>query len=83
MTGGSLSEEVSVQGGLYPGGSLSRGGVSVPGGLYPGGFLSGGVFIRETPRTVMSGRYASYRNAFLLTNSCETSMFFFHNKRQH
>ena len=36
------------QGGLCPGGSLSRG-VSVQGGLCPGGSLSWGVSLRETP----------------------------------
>ena len=79
--GGSLYKGVSVwgisvQGGLCPGGSLSRGG-SVQGGLCPGGALSRGVSVqgvslsrgvsvRETPRTVTSGWYASYWNAFLL-----------------
>ena len=56
--GGSLSG-VFVWVGLGPGGSL--------GGLCPGGSLSGaGLLGRETPRTVSSGRYASYWNAFLL-----------------
>ena len=31
-----------------------------------GGTLSRGVSVRETPRTVKSGRYAPYWNAFLL-----------------
>ena len=59
-------EGVYVQwGGLCPvGGSLSRGvsvqGVSVQEGLCPGGLCQG------DPRTVKSGRYASYWNAFLL-----------------
>ena len=55
----SLSRGVSVrEGGLCPGGSLSRGTsvweVSVR-----------EVSVRETPHTVTSGRYASYWNAFL------------------
>ena len=61
-------------GGLCPWGSLSRG-VSVQEGLCLVGSLSrvGGVSVRETPlnrnllRTVTSGRYASYWNAFLFT----------------
>ena len=70
--------EVSVQGGLCLGGSLSREvsfqgvsvlGVSVQGGLCPGGSMSRGVSVwREVsvrPHTVTSGRYASYWNAFL------------------
>ena len=72
---GSLSG-VSVQGDLCLGrGSLSGGlclGVSVQGGLSrgvcPGESLSGegrGVSVRETPRMVTNGRYASYWNAFL------------------
>ena len=65
--GVSLSGGVSVQGGLcrggvsVHGGSLSRGSLSV-------GPLSGGISVRETPRTVTCGRYASYWNAFLFTN---------------
>ena len=63
--GGSLSREgglcpgrgVSVQGGSLSGGSLSR-----EGGLYPGG---GGLCQGDPSRTVKSGRYASYWNAFL------------------
>ena len=56
---GSLSRAgVSVQGGLCPGGSLSRE-ISVQGGICPGGSLSG------SPRTLTSGRYASYSSAFL------------------
>ena len=56
--GGSLSRE------SLSGGSLSMGvRVSVHGGegLCPGGSLLG-----DPPRTVTSGRYASYWNAFLL-----------------
>ena len=65
--GGSLS-----QGGLCLGGSLS-GGVSVWGGLCLGGSISGGISVQGglchgDPRTVTSGRYASYWNAFLLIN---------------
>ena len=51
-------------GGLCPGGSLSR--ESLYRGLCPEGLCPGGVFVMETPRMVMSGRYASYWNAFLL-----------------
>ena len=40
---------------------LFTGAVSVQGG----GSLSGGVSVRETPRMVMCGQYASYWNAFL------------------
>ena len=58
LSGGSLSRGVSVQGGLCPGGfcpgGLCPGVVSVQGGLYQG-----------DPRTIMSGQYASYWNAFL------------------
>ena len=69
---------VSVQGvsvkGVSVQGSLSRGSLSR--GLCPGGYLSrevsvwgisvqGGFRRQRPPRTVMSGRYASYRNAFL------------------
>ena len=53
-----VHREVSVQGGLCLGGSLSRG--SLSGGLCPGGSQSG-----RPPRTVTSGRYVSYWNAFL------------------
>ena len=54
-SGGSLS-----RGGLYAGGSVCRG---VSG---QGRSLSGGSLVMETPpRTVTSGRYASYWNAFL------------------
>ena len=56
--GGSLSGR-----GLSPGGSLSR---AVQGRSLSGGSLSGGVSVRETPRTVTSGQYASYWNAFFL-----------------
>ena len=62
--GGSLS-----RGDLCPWGSLSKG-VSVQRisvqGISVKGSLSRGVSVRETPRTVTSGRYASYWNAFLL-----------------
>ena len=67
---------VSVHGGLCLGGSLPGGGGSVhgslsreslcPGGSLSGGSLSRGVSVRETPHTVMRGRYTSYWNAFLL-----------------
>ena len=50
---------VSVQGGLCRGGSQSRG-VSVQGGSVRS--------VTESPRTVTSGRYASYWNAFLYLN---------------
>ena len=53
---------VSILGGFCPGGSLLGGfclGVSVQ------GVSVWGVSVMETPRTVMSGRYASYWNAFL------------------
>ena len=63
---------VSVQGGLCPGGSRSRGlctggWVSVQGGLSSRGSLSRGEgFCQEYPPCmVKSGRYASYWNAFL------------------
>ena len=72
VRGGGLCSGVSVWRGLCPReGSLSRGvsvqeGVSVQGGLLSrAGSLSRGSVI-ETPLTVMSGRYASYWNAFLL-----------------
>ena len=66
LSWGSLSRRVSVQGDLYPGGSLSRG-VSVQ-RVSVSTFLS-----RETPRTVARGRYASYWNTFLLSlNSVKT-----------
>ena len=61
---GSLSGVVSVQMGPCPEGTLSRG--SLSGGSLSGGSLSRGVSVRETPRTVKSGRYASYWNAYLL-----------------
>ena len=64
--------EVSVRGSLCPGGvcpgvsvqvgSLSRGVVSVQGGLCRGDISVQG----DSPRTVKSGRNASYWNAFLL-----------------
>ena len=47
---------VPSRGSLSSGGSLSRGCMS-------GG---GGFSVRETPRTVKNGRYASYWNAFLV-----------------
>ena len=56
VQGGSLYRWVSVQGGLCPGGFLSRGG-----GLCPGESLLG-----TLSRTFTCGRYASYWNAFLL-----------------
>ena len=56
--GGSLSRE----GGLCPGGVSVRGSLSREGGLYPGG---GGLCQGDPSRTVKSGRYASYWNAFL------------------
>ena len=71
----SLSRGVSIPGGLCPGGSLSRRGlcpggvsvqgVSVHGGVSVWGSLSRGVCHEDPPRTVMSGRYTSYWNAFL------------------
>ena len=57
---------------LHPGGSLSGGG-SLSSGVSVQGGVSGGVPVRETPlnrnllRTVTSGRYVSYWNAFLFT----------------
>ena len=56
---GGLSRGASLSGDLCPGRSLSRG-VSVQ------GVSVQGVSVMETPRMVMSGRYASYWNAFLL-----------------
>ena len=76
--GESLSKgEVCVQGSLFRGGSLSKEDGLHLGGLCPGvlclgvsvqgmGSLSG-VSVRETPRMVTSGQYASYWNAFLFT----------------
>ena len=61
-TGGSLSREVSVQGGLCPRGSLSKG-VSVWGASVQA------VSVRETIHTVMCWCNASYWNAFLLSHS--------------
>ena len=59
----------SVQGSLCLRGSLSRidlcPGVSVQGGVLSRGSLSKGGLCQGYPCTVMSGRYASYRNAFL------------------
>ena len=60
--GGSLSTG-SLSRGSLSGGSLSRG-IS-PGFLCPGGSLSRGGLVTETPCMVMTGRYASYWNAFL------------------
>ena len=40
-----------------------------PGGLCPGGSLSRGMYVMETPHTVISGWYASYWNAFMLSIS--------------
>ena len=52
---------VSVQGGLCSGVSVW--------GLYPGGSLSrGGSLSGRPPRTVKSGQYASYWNAFLYSS---------------
>ena len=52
---------VSVQGGLCPrGGSLSGGRVSVQRGSLPRGESLSGGSVRETPRTVTCGRYATY-----------------------
>ena len=65
LSGGLCPGGVSVQRGPCPEGSLSRG-VSVWGVSVHGGSLSRGVSVRETPRTVKSGRYASYWNAYLL-----------------
>ena len=63
---GSLCLGVSVQGGLCPGGLCPRR-VSVQGGLCLGGaLLCPGSLSWRPPRTVMSGQYASYWNAFLL-----------------
>ena len=66
---GGLSRGVSVHGGLCLRGSLS-GGVSVQDWSLSGrslsrGSLSKGGLCQGYPCTVMSGRYASYRNAFL------------------
>ena len=69
---GSLYEFTSCQAAwshVPSGVSLSAGlclGGLCPEGLCPGrGSLSAGVSVRETPRTVMSGWYASYWNDFL------------------
>ena len=71
VLGGSLSRGVSVPGGLHPWGvsvlgGLCPGEVSVWGGLCPGGVCPGGGVCHGDPCTVMSERYASYWNAFLL-----------------
>ena len=58
--GGSTSGGLSVQGGLCPGGSLSWG------SLCPGEVSVGGVSLSWRPPTVISGRFASYWNAFSL-----------------
>ena len=63
---------VSVQGG-----SLSRG-VSVQRGLCPRGSL-----LQTPPRTVTSGRYASYWNAFLFDLMSETIIFAFTRSASH
>ena len=55
-----MTRGVSVQAGLCPKG------VSVQGGLCHGRSLSRGYLIGRTPHMVMSGRYTSYWNAFLL-----------------
>ena len=69
---------VSVRGSLYPGGGVCPGvsvqGVSVQGGLCPGGLclggsLSRGCICQGDPHTVTYGRYASYCNAFLLSET--------------
>ena len=65
LSGGSLPQGVSVWGDLCPG-WVSVQGSLCPGGVCPGGSLSGGCLSWRHPRTVMSGRYASYWNAFLL-----------------
>ena len=84
LSGGSLSWGVSVQGGLCLGvslwgglclGSLSRGSLSrgsLSGGSLSEGSLSRGISVRETPRTVRRGRYASYWNAFLSNLNFDT-----------
>ena len=75
--------EVSVQGGLSKAGvavqgGLCQAGISVQGGLCSEGFSLGlsvgggrgrGGFCQEDPRTVESGRCASYWNAFLVIHS--------------
>ena len=71
---GSLSRSVCVQGGSLSGGSLSGRvpvqGVSVWESLCPGGVCLRGVSVREPPlRTVTSGQYESYWNAFLVSCS--------------
>ena len=85
FTGVCLSTGGSSSGGsLCPGWSLSRG-VYIQGGLCPirdlcpGGSLSWGSLsrvtsVRETPRMVKSGRYASYWNAFLFCRCSHTSI---------
>ena len=81
VQGRSLSSGVSVQGGLYPGGSLPRvslskgggvcWGISVQGVSVQGVSVQGGLCWgdplpdRDPPGTVTSGRYASYWNAYL------------------
>ena len=66
LSWGSPSQGVSVFGGLCPGG-LCPGGVSVQGGLCLGVSVLGGL-CHGDPRTVMSGWYASYWNAFLFSS---------------
>ena len=63
LSRGSLSRRASVQGGLCLGVSVQ--GRSLSKGVSVWGSLSREVSVTETPRTVMSGRYASYSNAFL------------------
>ena len=66
--GGALSRGLCPRG-LCPGGSLSKGGLCL-GDLCSGnslGCLCLGVFARKTPRTVKSGQYTSYWNAFLFS----------------
>ena len=64
MTWGSLSEEVSIQGGLCPGGSLSRGGLCL------------GVSLLGRPPYGNERAVRILQECILLTNSCETSIFF-------
>ena len=62
---GSLSRGASIPGGSLSGG-LCLGESPSQGGLCRRGVSVHGVSLVETPRTVMSGWYASYLNAFLL-----------------
>ena len=66
---GGLCPVGSLSGGSMSGGCLSRGlclGDLCPGCLCLGYLYRWEVSVSETPHTVTSGRYASYRNAFLL-----------------